>query len=348
MGVIGLAGCASPGPPRAPSLQLPQVVRDLAVQREGDEVAVRFTVPQQTTDDLPIREQSVRATLCRGVEGSACVPVSGLKDVGIRVAAGASAAQRAVAWVDRLPAAATTGEPRLLEYRVQLANEEGRTAGWSDAAYTAAGGAPARVEGLHASETRQGVLLQWEPAGDSGRDQVILRREEVRGKAGSKAEEPVWLESHAGGGVDETLDGSASEDTEYRYVAVRRRMEEIGARSVEVRSADSQPLEITWLNRFPPPAPAGLSAAPFAEGGQFAVDLVWEPVEEAGLKGYVVTRQAVDEAGSAVGEPERLGTVTIPAFHDATAREGLPYRYTVQAISAKGVEGAAATVVVGR
>jgi hypothetical protein len=276
--------------------------------------------------------------------------VAALTGVGISVAAGASTAERTVTWVDRLAAAETSGEPRLLEYRVELRNQEGRTVGWSEAAYTAEGAAPAPVEGLHATETREGILLEWHAGADSARDQVILRRDEgtpkSAPKSGAKKEEAVWLESHAGRGANETLDGSASEDTEYRYVAVRRRTEEIGARKIEVRSAESQPVEITWLNRFPPAAPAGLSAAPFAEGGQFAVDLVWEPVQEAGLKGYVVTRQAVDAAGAAVGQAERLGTVTIPAFHDATAKAGVRYRYTVQAVSAKEVEGAAATVVV--
>lgn len=345
--VVGVVGCASPGPPRAPSLQLPQVVRDLAVQREGDAVRVRFTVPQRTTDGLPIREASVRATLCRGTAGSGCVPVPALKEIGINVAAGASAAERTVTWVDRLPMADTAGEPRLLEYRVELRNEEGRTVGWSDAAYTAEGAAPERVEELRAEETRQGILLRWAVSAGSGGDQVILRREEQGRKPSEKAAEPVWLETHAANGAGETLDASASEDVAYRYVAVRRRTEEIGARKIEVRSAASQPVEITWLNRFPPAAPTGLSAAPFQQGGTFAVDLVWEPVEEPGLKGYSVTRQAVDASGAAAGEVERLGTVTIPAFHDATARQGVGYRYEVRAVSAKGVEGAAATVVVG-
>ena len=114
--------------------------------------------------------------------------------------------------------------------------------------------------------------------------------------------EPVWLESHAGGAdqtgrIDETIDGSASEDTAYRYAAVRRRVVSIGGQKVELRSALSSPVVITWRNAFPPAAPVGLSAAPFAEGGAFAVDLVWEPVQEPGLKGYVVIRQA--EGGEA-------------------------------------------------
>jgi hypothetical protein len=70
--------------------------------------------------------------------------------------------------------------------------------------------------------------------------------------------------------------------------------------------------------------------------------LVWEPVQEPGLKGYVVSRQADG------GEVEKLTPepVTLPAFHDASAKQGVGYRYSVRAVSAKGVEGAAAMVVV--
>ncbi len=311
---------------------------------------VRFTLPQRTTDGLPIRETSVRGTLCRGGEGAECVVIPALKDVALRVTANAGAEQRAVTWMDRLPDVDIPGEPRLIEYRVQLSNEEGRTAGWSEPAYTVAGPAPATVEALHAEETRAGILLRWDARGDaSSSGDVILRREVVRG-AGKKDEEPVWLESHADSGADQTLDTTAAEDTPYRYVAVRRRVEEIGARKVDVRSMESAPVEITWTNRFPPAAPTGLSAAPFAESGQFAVDLVWEPVlstsGEPGPKGYVVTRQAVDASGAPAGELQRLGMVTLPAFHDATANPSARYRYTVQAVSAKGVEGGIATVVV--
>ncbi len=165
----------------------------------------------------------------------------------------------------------------------------------------------------------------------------------VTSAPGAKHEstEPVWLEAHAGGG-DQTIDGSASEDTAYRYVGVRRRTVELGGQKVELRSALSPAVVITWRNAFPPAAPVGLSAAPFAEGGAFAVDLVWEPVQEPGLKGYVVTRKADG------GEMEKLKPepVALPAFHDATAKQGVRYRYSVRAVSAKGVEGAEATVVV--
>ena len=327
-------------------------MRDLHAQRVGNSVELRFTLPQRTTDNLPIREGSLRATVCRGEgEGQPCVPVPTLEKINLSVAPDASAADRIETWQDNLPATEASGPPRLLVYRLQLSNLEGKTAGWSDPAYAAAGAVPQPVSGLNAEETRAGILLRWQSAG-SNSDEVLLRRELVNPAAAKKGEaEQVWLESHASGKDPHdaaTIDSTVRENVAYRYVALRRRVVTLGQHKEELRSAPSLPVVITWRNAFPPPAPVGLSAAPFAEGGTFAVDLVWEPVEEPGLKGYVVTRQVLDANGAAVANPERLTPqpLTLPAFHDASAKPGVRYRYTVQALSAKGIEGTTATVLV--
>ena len=152
-----VVGCASPGPPRAPSLQLPQPVKDLSAARVGDRVELRFTVPQRTTDNLPIRENVVKVSVCRGGEGQPCVAVASLENVAVVVDKGASAAERVVTWKDALPTTEASGEPKLLAYRVELSNLEGKTAGWSDPAYAAAGATPAAVSGLRAEETRAGI-----------------------------------------------------------------------------------------------------------------------------------------------------------------------------------------------
>ena len=317
--------------------------------REGDQVTLRFTLPQRTTDNLPIRERVLKASLCRGGEGQPCVPVPSLRNVGVSLSTSATPADRAITWRDPLPTTVATGDPQLLLYRVELSNLEGKSAGWSDPAYTAAGTAPAAVEDLHAEETRAGILLAWQPAGDSAQDQVLLRREMVSPPANAKREEtePVWFDSLAAR-ADRTIDSTAIEDTPYRYVAARQRMVAFGEHKVALRSALSGAVEITWRNAFPPSAPAGLSAAPFDEAGQFAVDLVWQPVEEPGLKGYVVTRQAIDANGAALAPAEKLTPqpVELPAFHDTTAEQGMRYRYTVQAVSRKDVASQASTVLV--
>jgi hypothetical protein len=319
--------------------------------REGDQVTLRFTVPQHTTDSLPIREAAVKASLCRGGEGQPCVAVPTLQNVALTVKPGASAADRTITLQDQLPTNKTTGEPRLLLYRVELNNLEGKTAGWSEPAYTVSGAPPAAVQGLHAEETRSGIMLQWQATEGTRPEDVLLHREMVSPPAGTKREdmEPIWMDSHAtGSAAGATIDSTVTEDTPYRYVAARRTSVTLGEHKIELRSALSAPIVITWRNAFPPAAPAGLSAAPFAEGGAFAVDLVWEPVEEPGLKGYMVTRQPVDANGASIGASERLTSepVAMPAFHDATAKQGVRYQYSVQAVSQKDVEGPASIVVV--
>jgi hypothetical protein len=342
---LTIAGCASPGPPRAPSLQLPEPVHDLTVSREGDHVAIHFTLPQRTTDNLPIRQGAVRASLCSGPEGSPCDPLASRQNITLPLAPGAAATDRTVAWTDNLPPAGTTGEPQLLAYRLRLSNLQGKSAGWSEPSYTASGAAPHPVDGFHAQETRSGILLQWQPG---GRGEVLLHRESLAPSPDKKnAAEPttLWLATHAeptGPQANQTIDSSATEDVPYRYTAVRRRIVELGQQKVELRSAISSPVEITWRNMFPPPAPAGLSAAPLSETGGFAVDLVWEPVEEPRLEGYIVTRQA-DGSAPEILTPQ---PIPIPAFHDATAKPGVRYQYSVLAVGHKGTHGTTAVVTV--
>ncbi len=71
-----LIGCASPGPPRAPSLKLPQPVRDLTVTRVGDTVELHFTAPANSTDKLPLRGQTLSGQFCRQLPHQPCLPVS--------------------------------------------------------------------------------------------------------------------------------------------------------------------------------------------------------------------------------------------------------------------------------
>src|ERR1700722_16188638 len=79
---LAAVGCARPGPPRAPSLKLPRLVKDLTAQRSGNQVQLHWTTPDKTTDDLNIKG-SIPAEICRvaatttapSAAASACAPV---------------------------------------------------------------------------------------------------------------------------------------------------------------------------------------------------------------------------------------------------------------------------------
>lgn len=200
---LGMVGCANPGPPRPPSLKLPAFVKDLAATRRGDVVELRFTVPQRTTDGLPLRLATVRAVFCRAVDTGSCVPVAELPEQNFAVTSkgqtdqtsGKQAAKGqagkaqpdpaniAVAH-DTLPAALTVGAARVLTYRVELFNDMNHTGGFSEAAYAAGGATPSPVEELHAQGSRLGVVLSWQPSARTAAEDgvVVLRREDLAPK----------------------------------------------------------------------------------------------------------------------------------------------------------------------
>ena len=282
--VLLLAGCASPGPPLPPSLKLPEVATDLTARRVGDQVMLHWTTPTRTTDKLLIRG-TVTAEICRaaGAGGaqaqaatarrpekaaaSECAVV--LREI---VTPGASDA------VDPLPEALTGGPARLLEYRVQLKNAAGRTAGPSPAVIAAAGAAPERVEELSATEAKQGVVLEWRPEAVSGEtvelDRTTVsvsgaaaaasqRRDALPG-AGKEPAESRFRAGEAAGAMDAggTVDRTAAIGATYRYTAQRVRSVAVDGQTLELRSAPSAAATVEVRDVFPPEAPAGLVAAP--------------------------------------------------------------------------------------
>lgn len=377
--VLATVGCASPGPPRAPSLNLPAPVTDLAAHRVGGQVTLQFTAPSRTTDKIGIRGGRVTGEFCREEEHQTCVAVPSSKAAVATM--DAQGGRNAVMWTDTLPTALASGAPRLLGYRVEFFSASGRTAGWSEMAVTAAGAAPERVEDLRVEGSRLGVVVSWKAAQASG--EVLIQRKsleqravgaaprtaEGRGpetigsrasKAGSAPE--VWMGTQQGQSQpDRVLDTTAAPDTPYAYSALRRVVVALGGRKIEMRSEPTAPVDFMLREVYPPATPTGLTAAGYFEDAsakegvptKFAVDLIWNPVDEAGtvvpLAGYNVYRQEMQGAGDVQGRGAKQNTapVTMPSFHDASAQAAARYRYSVTAVDAKGNESGAASVVEG-
>ena len=340
-----ILGCASPGPPRAPSLNLPQPVTDLVASRSGDTVQLRFTVPRLSTDKLPLynprhHRTALIGSLCREAAAGTCVPIA-------HITAPLTAADHTLfTWQETLPADLATGPARLLRYRVQFPGPHDRSAGWSNPAFTAAGTAPAAVTGLTAAGSRSGVLLQWTPASDTG--QVLLHRAALAPDTPKHAAD-LWLNTNATG--HRSLDTTLTAREPYRYTAVRSLTLTLDGHPVELRSATSAPLDVTLQPVYPPAAPTGLIATGFTPpdaADHYAVDLIWQPVSDADtsprlappLVGYHVYRQAPNAPRTrltAQPAPE-------PSFHDTTADPATPYQYSVTAVDAAGNESSAASI----
>jgi hypothetical protein len=345
-----LLGCASPGPPKAPSLKLPQPVRDLTAIRIGNSVELHFTAPANSTDKLPLRVNSLSGQLCRQLPHQPCTPTGPRLSIPV---SNSNDNHNLVTWTDTLPPTLTDGPPQLLAYRVEFFSPGNRSAGPSNQSLTASGQAPAPVQNLRAQGSRQGIVLQWTPSpGD-----LVLNREDLAPsqpkptrKAGPAI---VWLQANdSKNNSGHTLDTTALPDTPYRYIAQRRTTLELASHSIELRSPLSEPITITLSTVYPPPPPTGLTAAAYSTETPpaFAVDLIWQPINETGLithlAGYNLYRETLNAAGESTAKRQQMNSLPIaqPAFHDPTADPATTYRYSVTAIDTKGNESPATTV----
>jgi hypothetical protein len=369
------AGCASPGPPHAPSLNLPTVVSDLTADRVGDQVILHWTTPEKTTDHIAIKGP-MTAEICRVSAPSTpvCTVVTRFP-----VSSGPSHAEEV------LPPTLTVEPASLLAYRVQLFNAHGRSAGLSVEAFAAAGSAPPSVERLRATSIREGIQLEWQPKDTNSPvqlDRVVIRPVSVAsstpaspasstpakpatrsrlkktspastsGSAKSqtvpmtspKTSDEVKLETpkqaaDAGGTLDQTTQKGES----YRYAARRLREISLEGHALKLRSDLSSPVTVTMLDTFPPGVPTGLEAVPGgATPSDRSIDLSWTPDIDPDLAGYSVYRQEVTSAGQVAGTATRLNTTPIvgPAYRDQTAVSGHRYAYRVTAVDATGNESA--------
>ena len=346
-----LTGCASPGPPRTPSLQLPQPVRDLTAQRVGDSVELHFTTPVNSTDKLPLRASTLSGQLCRQLPNQPCTPAGPRLSIPLNNSIDNN---NLVTLTDQLPAALLDGPPQLLVYRVEFFSPANRSAGLSNEAFTASGPAPDPVENFRAEGSNQGILLHWTPSPG----EIVLNREDLapsKPKSTHKATPPiVWLQANDSKETSgQTLDTTALPDTPYRYLAQRRSTLHLADHSIELRSTLSAPIIIMLSRTYPPPPPTGLTAAGFTTASPFvfAVDLIWQPVNETGLitplAGYNLYRETLDTGGRSISNRQKLNTLPIPqpAFHDPTANPALIYRYSVTAVDEQGNESPSATAI---
>lgn len=345
-----LAGCASPGQPKPPSLHLVQVVDDLSAQRVGAHVHLHWTTPALTSDNLPVAAHLV-AVICRQ-SGNAADPRTPCATVfRLPVSPGPSQVE------DVLPPTLTSGPAALLSYRVEILNAAGRSAGRSAETFAASGAAPPPVEGLVATPVRRGVRLTWrqQPAAASidldrveagvatpaGAAKVQARKHSALSPPASSAETHLSAGSPGEPDAGGTIDRSVQKGVTYSYIAQRVQSANVETHTVTVRSDPSTLVTVKVLDTFPPEPPVGLEAAP---GGaetpsidlswQLSRQLSWQPEGEVDLAGYNVYRADVHPDRSSPGPWRRLNsaTVAIPAFEDTSVSAGVRYAYRITAV----------------
>jgi hypothetical protein len=337
--------------PASPS----HLVRDLHATRKGDRVTLTWSRPLA----IPDRHEGA-ARICRNIlpaiprsstalDSIACGKIVG--EIGLQGSnSGASAVNvkssvRAQArFIDTLPEDQKNSDPlRFAVYRIELLDNRGRSAGFSNPASVPLASTLA-PEGLHSELDVRGVYLIWDEDKEMAAkpsswqfDFRVHRRE--KGSSTKVAVPYLRAVVHTRDGDRWTgVDTTMQWEKTYSYwvTPVTRIYSQDGRLIGEVEGSDSAPLEITTHNVFPPAAPERLLAMPSQIPKEKFVDLLWAPNTEKDIAKYNVYRR--EEGGEAV----RIGSVpgTVLSFQDKNVAATHRYFYRVSAVDKRGNESA--------
>lgn len=342
---IWLSGCASIGPPQAPSLELPKPPTDLHAARKGDKVTLTWTIPQRTTDRQSVRYLG-KTEICRGVATAVkpCgTPVGETAPpAGFAEMKKSPAKKLTATFVDTLPAALEQEHAmESASYAVEVMNTAGRGAGLSNQVRVALVPTLAPLGDFAATVSAKGVTISWQcPGTAEGRSGVKhLFRIYRRLESSSSWNKVVDVEAtgcadaleRIGSFLDQTFEW---EETYFYRGTVVSEIETPGKPAVEVEGDDTPEVKVFAHDVFPPAVPTGLQAVFSGPGQQPFIDLIWAPVSDADLAGYNIYRH---EAGSA---PVKVNSelVRTPAFRDMQVVPGKTYFYSVSAVDERGNE----------
>ncbi len=304
-----LTGCGYVGEPQPPALKMPVAVRDLKAWQRGAKIVLEFTIPNRTTEGLPLQKIG-EVELKAGVS-----PSSDFNTGAWAVAARRLDARATAPGAVHVETAPAEWIGREVVFGVRVANVNGRFSDWSNLVALPVVEPLARPEDLAAEAVAEGVRLRWRAPERPGQAFRVRRR------AGKEEQSAVVAR------VDgrDWIDTATEYGTSYEY-SVQTALK---AGEAEAESELSGLTTIVPRDVFPPATPKDLTAV--VSSG--AVELGWERNTEADLAGYRIYRSKNGGAFERVSE-----IVEAPSYSDAKVEAGAKYAYAVSAVDRVGNE----------
>ncbi len=300
-----------------------------------------------TTDRQTIRYPGI-TRICRGI-GSAAAGNGGCGNAVGTVAAPQPAVKRPhkasttppvkniERYVDELPAS-HTDVPGDFIYAVEVMNDRGRSAGFSNKVRVPAAATLPPPDNFAAKVTAGGVALSWipvrQPATISGLHYLyrIYRREESGETSSIAGEVPLGKPAN-----NNFVDHDFQWEKKYSYYAtVVTLIDRAPGPEAQVEGDNSPAVSVFTHDVFPPAAPSGLQAVFSGDSQHFFIDLIWDANTENDLAGYNIFRH--EEGGAVVKINSEL--VKLPAFRDMNVSAEKKYYYSVSAVDIRGNESA--------
>ena len=330
-----ISGCGTPGPPLPPTLNLARPVSDLKATRSGDQIALTWTMPTETTDGATFRHSGA-TKICRGINQPR-IEQAGPCNV---IATFAMPAKQKTANAVTPVPAESTGPSDYATFAVEVDNQRGRNAGLSNQVQVPS----AAVSKLNQSPTSRlssdAVLVTANVTPqDQGLTQTLeLRRSEKSAQQESTvARRTIELSPGEAANVELRDESFVWEKTyAYRVVIVGTAKLPNGS-TVVFDGAASAPIEVIVHDIFPPAVPTQLQAVFSGQlaGQQPAIDLTWNPVMDRDLAGYFIYRRVENDPNITKLNQQ---PVSAPAYSDRQVQPGTKYFYSISAIDERGNE----------
>ena len=352
---LAVAACGKRGDPRPAPRTIPAAIADLAVRQRGFEVVLEMTHPKTTAAGLtlPPLDEVVLYELERPAPAVAAPAGAALATPPSTTAESATTASGAppVTLPDRREfelaakptlriggaelASAISGDRITLRFRlpepvpasppqrfyaVRTHAEGGETSDLSNFVALLPRAVTAAPSDFRATPGKGGIGLAWKAPADAPAEAVVgynvyRRQAELTAYGPPLARLDAASTAH--------IDASATYGQRYIYAVTA-----VANREPLVESALSVEHEIAYDDRFAPAPPTGLTALPMP--GE--VKLLWEPVAEPDVAGYVVERADPGSDFHRVNaEP-----VTAVELSDRGLGSGFTFRYRVAAIDRSG------------
>lgn len=246
------ASCGYVGDPLPPALHIPQPVADLRAQQVEAKLAVSFTIPPKSTENLALADLGA-VELRIGPNPPGGWNLDGWAAAARPVALEAAKPGPVEAEVDVREYAGTE-----VVVAVRTANRKGRSSAWSNLV-TLRIEPPVVTPEFVADSHPAGAVVRW--TGHAGA--MLVYRDGT-------------LVGEGSGG--EFIDRRAELDKTYQY--------EIQAKGEQAQGRRSRPKSVTVEDRFAPGAPTGLNVV----AGAGTAELSWNPNPEPDILGYSVLR----------------------------------------------------------
>ena len=299
------------GEPLPPALNRPERVQDIAAVERGSNIHVQFTIPQVTTENLPLKKGS------RDIELRIGPPPPGT----FSMDAWARTADRVPMVTDDKPTASVTypaakyiGKTVFVAVNVH-GPSGGRSVGWSKLVAVHVVAALPTPQALELSDAPDAVHLEWHAGAPEFR---VFRR---------PVPELDWTQTRAPPQKPSYTDDTIEYGKTYEYEV--QSIEKTDDTYAESELSDVK--TIKPVDKFPPAVPGGVTAVP----GTRSIELVWNRNTEKDFASYNVFRDGMKIADG----------LTAPAFSDRGAQPKVKVQYQVSAVDTAGNESVRSAAV---